>query len=79
MMIAYTLWRKDYTNSLYVVRLGPRLSAEEKKRTTGNRREKRKKNRRKRGTTATRRAGAAAGIRRQNKDREMGGEITVPG
>lgn len=27
MMIAYTLWRKDYTNSLYVVRLGPRHPA----------------------------------------------------
>lgn len=27
MMIAYTLWRKDYTNSLYVVRLGLRHPA----------------------------------------------------
>lgn len=72
MMIAYTLWRKDYTNSLYVVRLGPRHSAgfslreKKKRRTTGNRREKRETNRRRmRGNKATRRAGAAAGIPRQ--------------
>lgn len=46
MMIAYTLWRKDYTNSLYVVRLGPRhpagFSLREKKKKENYRKQKRK-------------------------------------
>lgn len=68
-MIARTPRRKDYTNSLYVVRLGPRLPAgfslSKKRRTTGNRRGKREENRRMRGNKAARRAGAAARIQTQ--------------
>lgn len=69
-MIARTPRRKDYTNSLYAVRLGPRhpagFSLSKKRRTTGIRREKREENRRRmRGNKAARRAGAAARIQTQ--------------